>query len=64
MAKQSAPWLLILDGLDEPSSVSPLKYLPQRGNGHILTTSRVAEMSEIAYQIEIDSLRWISVPLD
>jgi hypothetical protein len=56
MAKQSAPWLLILDGLDEPSSVSPLKYLPQRGNGHILTTSRVAEMSEISYQIEIDSL--------
>jgi transcriptional regulator with XRE-family HTH domain len=48
------PWLLIFDNADEPSLVQP--YLPRRGNGSILLTTRASAVGALAPSIEVDTM--------
>jgi len=48
------PWLLIFDNADELSVLTP--YLPRRGTGHVLLTTRAHAVGEIASSIEVDTM--------
>ena len=48
------PWLLIVDNADELSFLP--SYLPTRGNGHILLTTRASAVGELAPSIEVDCM--------
>lgn len=48
------PWLLIFDNADDPSFLA--SYLPQRGNGHILFTTRASAVGSLASSVEVDVL--------
>jgi len=48
------PWLLIMDNADDFSLVQP--YLPQRGNGNILLTTRASAVGSFASSIEVDTM--------
>lgn len=48
-------WLLVIDNADEPALVRP--FLPRRGTGHLLLTSRRQALSELAvvkpFQVDV-----------
>ncbi len=48
------PWLLIVDNADDLSFVPA--YLPSRGNGHILFTTRAGAVGSLASSFEVDSM--------
>ena len=48
------PWLLIFDNADDLSLVRP--YLPRRGNGCILLTTRAHAVGAFASSLEVDSM--------
>jgi transcriptional regulator with XRE-family HTH domain len=48
------PWLLIVDNADDLSFVPT--YLPARGNGHILFTTRASAVGSLALSIEVDCM--------
>jgi transcriptional regulator with XRE-family HTH domain/tetratricopeptide (TPR) repeat protein len=51
-------WLLIFDNADEVSLVN--EYLPQRGNGSILLTTRANAVGSVsASSIEVERMSWI-----
>jgi len=43
----SQPWLMVLDGYDDPSSFNIRQYISYGGNGHILVTSRHADTDDL-----------------
>ena len=51
-------WLLILDNVDDRELASGLenKYLPTRGNGEIIITTRNRELAGIGYELDVPSL--------
>jgi tetratricopeptide (TPR) repeat protein len=52
--KNHINWLLIFDNADTPEIIHD--YLPSRVNGHILITTRVHSLGEIALSIAIDKM--------
>jgi tetratricopeptide (TPR) repeat protein/transcriptional regulator with XRE-family HTH domain len=48
------PWLLIVDNADEPSLLGP--YLPRRGQGHVLLTTRASAVGALASSLEVDTM--------
>jgi tetratricopeptide (TPR) repeat protein len=48
------PWLLIFDNADEISMLQP--YLPQRGNGSLLLTTRSHAVGSLAASIEVENM--------
>jgi tetratricopeptide (TPR) repeat protein/transcriptional regulator with XRE-family HTH domain len=48
------PWLMIFDNADEPSLVLP--YLPRRGKGSILLTTRASAVGSLAPSIEVETM--------
>lgn len=48
------PWLLIFDNADEISLLPP--YLPQRGNGSLLLTTRSHAVGSLATSIEVENM--------
>src|SRR3989440_750237 len=51
------PWLLIVDNADDLSMVQP--FLPARGNGSILLTTRANAVGALASSIEVDCMSLI-----
>lgn len=47
-------WLLIFDNVDDPSFLQP--YVPRRGNGSILLTTRAKAVGSFASSIEVDTM--------
>src|SRR5262249_47704698 len=47
-------WLLILDNADDLTFI--LTYLPARGKGHILFTTRASAVSPFAPSVEVESM--------
>jgi hypothetical protein len=48
------PWLLIFDNADEASLIQP--YLPQRGQGSLLLTTRAHAVGSLATSIEVETM--------
>jgi tetratricopeptide (TPR) repeat protein/transcriptional regulator with XRE-family HTH domain len=48
------PWLVIFDNADEMSLLQP--YLPQRGNGSLLLTTRSHAVGSLAAPIEVENM--------
>jgi tetratricopeptide (TPR) repeat protein/transcriptional regulator with XRE-family HTH domain len=48
------PWLLILDNADDLSLLS--SYLPKRGNGSVLLTTRASAVGSLAQPIEVETM--------
>ncbi len=48
------PWLLILDNADDLAMAQP--FLPLRGNGSILLTTRASAVSWLASSVEVDTM--------
>jgi hypothetical protein len=48
------PWLLIVDNADDLSLVQP--YLPVRGNGSVLLTTRSSAVGWLASSLEVDTM--------
>lgn len=48
------PWLLIVDNADDLSLIPP--YLPVRGHGHILLTTRASAVGTFAPALEVDNM--------
>ncbi|MFL5666931.1 MAG: tetratricopeptide repeat protein [Ktedonobacteraceae bacterium] len=54
LEQREQPWLLIFDNADDLSLVHP--YLPVRGNGSILLTSRASAVGSLAWPIEVETM--------
>jgi len=50
----SKPWLLILDNADDLAFIQP--YIPLRGNGAVLLTTRAHAVGALASSIEVDNM--------
>lgn len=51
------PWLLIFDNVDSEEALLSLgKYLPQKGNGGILLTTRISAVGSLATAVEVDTM--------
>src|SRR5207237_8778142 len=48
------PWLLIFDNADDLSFIP--SYLPARGNGSLLFTTRAAAVGALASSVEVDCM--------
>jgi tetratricopeptide (TPR) repeat protein/transcriptional regulator with XRE-family HTH domain len=48
------PWLLIFDNADDLSLLGP--YLPRRGQGHVLLTTRASAVGALASSVEVDTM--------
>lgn len=48
------PWLLIFDNADDLVLIQP--YLPRRGNGHILLTTRASAVGSFAAAVEVTTM--------
>lgn len=48
------PWLLIVDNADDLAMVQP--YLPLKGNGSVLLTTRASAASWLASSVEVDAM--------
>jgi transcriptional regulator with XRE-family HTH domain/tetratricopeptide (TPR) repeat protein len=48
------PWLLIVDNADDLCLIHP--YLPQRGNGHVLFTTRASAVGSLVSFVEVKSM--------
>jgi tetratricopeptide (TPR) repeat protein len=52
-------WLLIFDNVDNIDNLPALReYLPQRGNGSVLLTTRANAVGSLATSIEVDTMGW------
>lgn len=58
LEKSHSRWLLILDNVDDSEIAANLEsqYLPTRGNGEIIITTRNRELSGIGYELNVPSL--------
>ncbi|HTK07740.1 MAG TPA: NB-ARC domain-containing protein [Ktedonobacteraceae bacterium] len=54
LEQEEQPWLLIFDNVDDPSFIQP--YLPRRGNGSVLLTTRASAVGSFAACIEVETL--------
>src|SRR5436190_1748238 len=50
-------WLLIFDNVEDTAGLH--KYLPRRGNGSILLTTRANAVGSLATSIEVDTMSWM-----
>jgi tetratricopeptide (TPR) repeat protein len=50
--EESRGWLLVLDNADDPAALSA--YLPRRGGGHVLITSRATSWGELGASVSVD----------
>src|SRR5207247_593637 len=51
------PWLLIFDNVDHDDDLPPIQgYLPQRGNGSVLLTTRAHAVGALATSIEVETM--------
>lgn len=59
LEKCPSHWLLILDNVDDREAAASLvtTYLPTRGNGEIIITTRNRELSEIGCELDVPSLQ-------
>ena len=48
-------WLLVFDNMDDPAVAKP--FLPNVGSGHLLFTTRVQALSDIAQCIEVQQMK-------
>lgn len=54
LEQQTQPWLLIMDNADDLTMIRP--YLPRRGNGNILLTTRAHAVGSLAIAVEVNAM--------
>jgi tetratricopeptide (TPR) repeat protein/nucleoside phosphorylase len=54
------PWLLIFDNVDHDEDLPAIReYLPQRGNGSVLLTTRASAVGSLATSIEVETMGFV-----
>jgi tetratricopeptide (TPR) repeat protein len=54
------PWLLIFDNVDHDDDLPIIReYLPQRGNGSVLLTTRASAVGSLATSIEVETMGFV-----